>query len=174
MRAKGRFTRRWFSFRTSRTRTRTDPMICTSAQKPSVPPPIFSTISSIGRKARSWPIRMATAMRPVRVRSWPISSSILIATAVLDRAMTKPRSTDSAAVNPRNTEHRKIAPRLPATCNATAPSAIFQVTMKNRTLSSVPIRNSSSSTPSSASPPIWSRSSTTPNALGPSRTPAMI
>ena len=174
MRAKGRLTRRLFRVRTSSTSTPTEIAIWTMAQNPSVPLPMFSTISSMGRKARSWPIRMATAILPVRARSCPVSSSILMATAVLDSAITNPSRIDCAVVKPRKMEHRKIAARLPATCRATALSAIFQVTMKMRTLSSVPIRNNSRRTPSSASPPICSRFSTTPNALGPSSTPAMI
>ena len=51
------------------------------------------TISIIGTTARSWAISTATAMRPVSVSRSPMSSIILMATAVEDSAAAKASST---------------------------------------------------------------------------------
>ena len=130
--------------------------------------------SSIGTTAKSWAINMPTVMRPVSLLSSPISSSILTATAVLDRLTTKPSSTASSNGQPNRRDSARVITVAMAICIAAAISATFQIVRKARKDSFMAMTKSSSSTPSSASIAIQSRFSTSPSALGPRITPARM
>ena len=130
--------------------------------------------NSIGTTARSWAIKTPTTMRPVSLRSSPISSSIFMATAVLDRLTTKPSSRASSSGQPKSRESARVITVAMAICIAAAIRATFQIVRKARNDSFMAMTNSSSNTPSSASIAIQSRFSTNPRALGPRMTPAKM
>ena len=111
---------------------------------------IAPTQSSIGTTARSWAIRIPTVTRPVRVRSSPRSSSSFTATAVDDKATMKPSSTESGMDQPKNREHSNVTATDAKIWKATVKTASRHIRRKERSDSSRPTRNSSSSTPISA------------------------
>ena len=111
---------------------------------------------------------------PTGWRSRSSCSSILTTTAVLDRATTKPSTTTTGVGQPPTQPISSIAPTAIAIWSRVAPTATFQIALKPRRLSSMPTRNSSISTPSSARTATLSRSSTSWKPDGPSTTPATM
>ena len=119
-------------------------------------------------------MRTPTVIWPTRLRSSPISSSILMATAVEETATTKPSRTIWAVVQSSTEPMAHMTASAATIWVSVVKTAIFQTSRMPRRDSSMPIRNSSMRTPSSASTWMKARFSTSPRPEGPRMTPATI
>ena len=137
-------------------------------------PPSDVTMISIGTTAMSCAIITPTVIRPGMRRSAPASSSIFIATTVLDNAMMKPRIIASA-------REEEVSQAIPApssiaamSCPAATVTAGLSVATKAFTDSSVPMKKSSIRTPISASVVTLSFELIRPKPVGPMIMPARM
>ncbi len=148
--------------------------IFTAAVVPKEGPASWPTISIIGTKARSWARRMAMVSFATGCCRMPMSSSIFTTTAVLLSATTKPSSTERPSDQPNSVDSSSMTATLAATCMSVASTATRQMSRRPPRLSSMPTKNRSSSTPSSARTSICSRFWTRPRAEGPRMMPARM
>jgi hypothetical protein len=137
-------------------------------------PPRLETRISIGTTARSWAISTPTAILPGALRNSPISSSIFIATTVLDNAMMNPRISVSDGL----ASSMKASSAASASEASNCPPATITAGLRLRTKalidSSMPMKNSSTTTPISASSDTFSDVEITPMPVGPSARPARM
>ncbi len=128
----------------------------------------------MGTMAMSWAIITPTVMRPTSLRSSRISSRIFRVTAVDETAMMKPSSTLCSNVQPARAPNPQVMRSAVTICPAAMTLAGFSTMTKARMEISMPMRNRSSSTPSSARTSMACDCCTSPKPVGPSTTPAMI
>ena len=132
------------------------------------------TVIIMGTTARSCAISTPTAIRPVRRRNSPRLSMTFTATAVDESAIANPNRIAAGTDQPSNCAAINMTPTLAPICTNVVTKARTQTRRNARNDNSMPIRNSSMRTPSSAKLSMPVRSCTKPRPDGPSNTPARI
>ena len=119
-------------------------------------------------------ISTPTATRPGALRNSPISSSIFIATTVLDSAMMKPSMRVSEGLASSRKASSAASTIEASNCPPATNTACLRLSTNALIDSSMPMKNSRTITPSSASSETFSEVEITPSPVGPSASPARM